>query len=83
MQKLNNISKKKVKKILFCRSNLYSCFIQKINEEKKVDILINKKVYTFKTCLIGKVQIKNLIFAIVAAYLSNIKINDILNSIKK
>ena len=35
------------------------------------------------TSLVGNIQIKNLIFAIVAAYLSKVKIKDILKSIKK
>ena len=42
--------------------------------KKKIDFTINKKNYTFKTSLIGDIQIKNLLFAIVAAYLSGTKI---------
>ena len=37
----------------------------------------------FKTSLIGKIQIKNLMFAIAAAYLSKLKIEKILKSIHK
>ena len=44
---------------------------------------MNKKNYSFKTSLIGRIQIKNLMFAIIAAYLSNIKINKIVRSIHK
>ena len=50
--------------------------------KKKIDFTINKKNYTFKTSLIGDIQIKNLLFAIVAAYLSG-KINNIIKSIYK
>ena len=57
--------------------------IKKINDQKKVDFIINKKLYTFKTSLIGNIQIKNLLFAITAAYLSKVKITNILNSIHK
>ncbi len=57
--------------------------IQKINDQQKVDFAIDNKIYSFKTSLIGKIQIKNLIFAIIAAYCSKMKINNILKSIKK
>jgi len=83
---LNNISKKrKLNKYSLCnkKSFIKIINIKKINDQKKVEFLINKKSYSFKTSLIGKIQIKNLIFAIVAAYLSNLKIKDILKSIEK
>ncbi len=57
--------------------------IKKLNDRKKIVFLINKKKYSFTTSLIGKVQIKNLMFAIIAAYLSKLKINKIIKSIKK
>ncbi len=85
-KKLKMISnKRKLNKYSFGNKKSFICIknIQKINDEKKVDILINNKTYSFKTSLIGKVQIKNLIFAITAAYLSKLKIKNILNSIKK
>jgi len=85
-KQLNNILKKrKLKKYNFGaeKSFINIINIQKINNQKKIDFSINKKIYSFKTSLIGKVQIKNLMFAIVAAYLSKIKINNILKSINK
>ena len=85
-KQLNNIFKKrKLKKYNFGTEKSFFNIknIQKINDKKKIDFSLNNKIYSFKTSLIGKVQIKNLIFAIVAAYLSKIKINDILNSIEK
>ena len=85
-KKLYNISKKRnLKKYIL--SNNQSLIkiknIQKNNQQKKVDFIFNNKTYSFKTSLVGKIQIKNLIFAIIAAYLSNLKIKDILKSIEK
>ena len=57
--------------------------IQTINGQKKISFKIKNKNYFFKTSLIGKIQIKNLMFAILAAYLSKLKISDILKSIEK
>ena len=56
---------------------------KKVNDQKKVDFVFKKKNYSFKTSLIGNIQIKNLMFAILAAYLSNLKLEDILKSINK
>ncbi len=85
-KKLKFISKKrKLKNYNFdgIKSFIKILSIQKINDKKKVDFSIKNKKYSFKTTLIGNVQIKNLMFAIVAAYLSKIKINNILRSIEK
>ena len=85
-KQLNKISKKrKLKKyILGTEKSFISVLnIQKINDKKKIDFSFNNKRYSFKTELIGDVQIKNLMFAIVAAHLSKIKINDILKTIHK
>ena len=57
--------------------------IQKFSNQNKIYCTINGKKYSFKTSLIGKIQIKNLMFAIVAAYLSKLKIEEILKSIHK
>ncbi len=82
----NSISKKK-KLINYKLGNKNSLLkiknIQKINHQKKIDISFCGKAYSFETSLIGEIQIKNLMYAIVAAYLSKIKIKDIVNSIKK
>ncbi len=85
-KKLNYISRKrKLKK--FNLGNLKSFIkiinIQKINDKKKIEFILSNKKYSFETTLIGNIQIKNLMFAIVAAYLSKIKIKNILKSIKK
>ena len=57
--------------------------IKKINVHNKINCIIKGKKYSFKTTLIGKIQIKNLMFAITAAYLSKIKLNEILKIIHK
>jgi len=83
---LNKIAKKrKLKKYNFGneKSFINILNIQKVEDKKKIDFLFNKKVYSFRTELIGEVQIKNLLFAVIAAYLSKIKVNNILKSIHK
>ncbi len=85
-KKLNIISKKKkLKKFSLGTSNSFVNVldIQKINNKKKITLSFNKKIYTFKTSLIGNIQILNLMYAIIAAYLSKIKINNILKTVEK
>ena len=43
----------------------------------KIDLKINNKIIHQKQQLIGDTQIKNLMFAIIAAYLSGLKIDNI------
>ena len=72
-KKLEKISKKrKLKKYIFgsTKSFIRITNIQKFSNQCKIDCIINRKKYSFKTSLIGKIQIKNLMFAIIAAYLS-------------
>ena len=47
-----------------------------------VEIEFNKKKYSFSTNLIGKIQVKNILFSILAASRSKIKFNKIIESIK-
>ena len=77
--------KRRLKKYTFgsSRSFINKIKIQKVNNQNQIDFTLNKKNYSFKTSLLGKIQIKNLMFAIIAAYLSNLKINKILKSIQK
>ena len=85
-KQLKAISKKrKIKKYTFGPHNTFFKIldIQKLNNQNKVVCVINRKKYSFKTSLIGKIQIKNLMFAIIAAYLSKLKIKKILKSIHK
>ena len=85
-KKLKIISKKrKLKKytIGLPKSFVKITNIQKIGSHNKIDCIIDKKNYSFKTSLFGKIQIKNLIFAIIAAYLSKLSIDKILQSVHK
>ena len=85
-RKLEKISKKrKLKKYTFgsTKSFIRITNIQKFSNQSKIDCIINRKKYSFKTSLIGKIQIKNLMFAIIAAYLSKLKIEEILKLIHK
>ncbi len=77
--------KRRLKKYTFgsSRSFIKIIKIQKVNNQNQIDFTLNKKNYSFKTSLLGKIQIKNLMFAIIAAYLSNVEINKILKSIQK
>ena len=85
-KKLDTITKKrKLKKYTFGspRSFIKIIKIQKINNQNQIDFTLNKRRHSFKTSLLGKIQIKNLMFAIIAAYLSKLKMNKILKSIQK
>ena len=53
------------------------------NEKQIVKIKYNKDVYKFKTSLIGKVQIKNILMAMIAANKSNLSFKKIVNTIDK
>ena len=51
------------------------------NDKQIVKIKYNKKIYKFETRLIGKVQIKNILMAIIAATKSNLSFRKIINTI--
>ncbi len=83
---LNKITKhRKLIKYSYGKKNSFIKIldIQKINDEKKITFKLKNKIYVLKTSLIGEIQIKNLIFAIIAAHLSRLKIKDILKTIHK
>ena len=89
----NDISLSKILKKICIKKNLKPLTIGKKNSNliikkheyvknlQKVEIEFNKKKYLFTTNLIGKIQIKNLLFAILAASKSKIKFNKIIKSI--
>ncbi len=54
-----------------------------IGDNQEVEFSFKNKIYSFKTNLIGKMQIKNIIMAIVAANKSNLSIKKIIKSIHK
>ena len=53
------------------------------SDKQSVSFSLNNKIYNFDTKLIGKVQISNLLMAILAARQSKIPIKKIINIIKK
>ena len=85
-KELNKISKKKkLKTYKIGNENSFINLkkIQKINDKKRIHFSLLKKDYSFNSYLIGSIQIKNLLFAVLAAYLSGIKIGTILRNISK
>ncbi len=62
-------------------SNLIINNHEYIGSLQKVEIEFNKKKYSFTTNLIGKIQVKNLLFSILAASKSKIKFDKIIKSI--
>tara|TARA_B100001173_G_scaffold309802_1_gene322949 strand:+ start:1418 stop:4261 length:2844 start_codon:yes stop_codon:yes gene_type:complete len=84
--KLKKIAKKNKLKYLTIGSNKNNLNIidhKYVNFNQKVIFNYNSKTYEFSTSLIGKIQLKNLFMAILASLNSRLKMNDILNSIKK
>ena len=85
-KELNKISKKKkLKTYKIGNENSFINLkkIQKINDKKRIHFSLLKKDYSFNSYLIGSIQVKNLLFAVLAAYLSGIKIDTILRNISK
>jgi len=56
--------------------------IKILNNYQHIKFTFQNKEYQFKTSLIGKIQIKNLMMAIAAAIKSNLKIDDIVKKLK-
>ena len=54
-----------------------------MNEKQILDIEHNKKKYNIELNLIGKIQVKNILMAILAAYKSGLKFNDIIKIINR
>ena len=52
------------------------------NDKQIVEIKYNKKIYKFETKLIGKIQIKNILMAMIAATKSNLSFKKIINTIE-
>ena len=62
-------------------SNLEIISHQYQGEKQIVQIKYNKNIYKFKTQLIGKIQVKNILMAIIAATKSNLNFKKIINTI--
>ena len=56
--------------------------IKNQNNLQLVTFLYKNKIFQFKTQLIGKIQIKNLLMAVAAAVKSNLKIDDIVKNLE-
>jgi len=85
-KKLINISKKEKLNVFTVgkkNSVLNIEMIKILNRYQHITFLYKKKRYYFKTKLIGKIQIKNLMMAVAAAIKSNIKIENIVNKLEK
>ena len=82
---LKNICKKnKIKKLTIGEDN--GDFLIKnysiVDNKQELTFSFNKKNYHLKTQLIGKIQIKNLLMSILAAYKSNIKLENIIKLVE-
>ncbi len=63
-------------------SHLKIISIKILNHNQFVKFSYRNKEYQFKTCLIGKIQIKNLMMAVAAALKSNLKIDNIVKNLE-
>ena len=91
----NDISQSKILKKICIKKNLKSLTIGKKNSNllikkheylgnfQKIEIEFNKQKYSFTTNLIGKIQVKNLLFAALAASKSKIKFSKIIELMSK
>ena len=84
--KLKKVSKKNNLKSLILgseKSNLKIIDHKYVKGEQKIVFSLNNKTYKFTTDLIGKIQIKNLLMAILAAYKSNLSLPKIIKTLRK
>ena len=65
------------------KSNLEIISHEYIDDKQIIKIKYNKKIYKFKTKLIGKIQIKNILMAMIAAVKSNLSFKKIISTINK
>jgi len=84
--KIKNISKKNDINLclIFKKENGIDVISHKFsNEKQKLCIKFNNKKYKITIDLIGKIQLKNILMAILAAYRCGLKIDSILSNINK
>ena len=74
-------NKYNIKTISNDNSNLEIYSHEYQNEKQIVQVKYNKNIYKFETRLIGKIQIKNILMAIIAATKSNLSFKKIINTI--
>ena len=85
-KKIKNIALKKKLNIETISNNKSSLSINSHkyhNDKQLLEIKYKNKIYEFETILIGKIQIKNILMAILAASKSGLKFEKIINVIKK
>ena len=85
-KKIKSIGIKKKLNILTIsknKSNLKIISHQYHKNKQIIKVLYNKKIYKFQTSLVGKIQIKNILMAMLAANKSNISFNKIVDKIDK
>ena len=70
-----------IETILNSKSNLEIISHEYRNEKQIVKIRYNKKIYKFETRLIGRIQIKNILMAMIAATKSSLSFKKIINTI--
>jgi len=83
IKKISKIKKLKLNLILSDKKNLGIKVISHIFDGEKQIVILNykKKILEFKVNLIGKIQIKNVLMAILAAEKSGIKISNIIKNL--
>ncbi len=83
LNKITNLNKIKKFTIGTTKSNFSIIDHQFLRDEQKITFNFNNKRYSFSTKLIGRVQIKNLLMAIMAAMKSKISLEKILKIVKQ
>jgi len=84
-KKIKNIAIKKkfnIETISNKNGNLETISHEYQNAKQIVKIKYNKKIYKFETRLIGKIQIKNILMAMIAANKSGLNFKKVVNTIK-
>ena len=83
IKKISKIKKLKLNLILSDKKNLGIKVVSHIFDGEKQIVILNykKKILEFKVNLIGKIQIKNVLMAILAAEKSGIKISNIIKNL--
>ena len=71
-----------IETISYNKGNLKIIFHEYNNEKQIVKIKYNKNIYKFETKLIGKIQIKNILMAMIAATKSGLSFKKIINTVK-
>ncbi len=83
LKKISTLRKLKSLNIGYKNSDLKIVSHKFVNYEQKIKFLMNNKIYSFSTKLIGKIQIKNVLMATLAAYKSNLSLKKIIKSLQK